>query len=68
MPHLHTNEEVTENAKKIWEIVKGTKLSLPGMDLIVFPECSTMSIMCDQQEMFDTACRCAPVPGDPVMC
>ena len=35
-------EDVMKNADKLCEIVKGVKIGLPGMDMIVFPEYSTM--------------------------
>lgn len=60
MPRLRTNEDVLENAKKLCEIVKGATIGLPGMDIIVYPEHSTMGIMYDRNELFETACA---IPG-----
>jgi len=60
MPRFHTAGEIIGNCHKIADFIKGTKLGLPGLDLIIFPEYSTEGILYDFDEMMKLS---TSVPG-----
>ncbi len=61
MPRMHTKKEIIDNCHSIANYIKGLKIGIPGLDLIVFPEYSSHGILYDFDEMMSLS---TTVPGE----
>ncbi|MBF6172746.1 aliphatic amidase [Nocardia blacklockiae] len=61
MPRLHTRSEVLANCRSLGHVVDTVARRNPELDLIVFPEYSTMGVLYDEAELYSTA---TVIPGD----
>ena len=61
LPVVVTPADLAAQTQRICDMVAKARRNQGTMDLVVFPEYSTMGIMYDQTEMMDTA---ASIPGD----